>query len=156
MDSFIDENDVLHIDLSKVLTDASQVEVGKEYYVFESITSGSTVLYFSKLNITGVTDDPEHPFEADGTAYSYAYPVPEEKMRPMTFEEIRDYWKEHRTEIYSYDKEYSDECCVEECFMITGFETHYIYFNDGFMEYNTFVKHVIREDGTRFEIIEED
>ena len=153
----------LKIDLSKVLYRADQVEVGKEYYLFYRIEPKLESEYLERGVINSVTDDPDYPFESNDTAYTYAYPVPKKKKRPMTFEEIKEYWKNHRTEIYSYAKQHNVED-DEAWFMLMGFETqkcddgdsiNYIYFNDGFMDYATFITHVIREDGTKLEIEED-
>ena len=136
--------------MDRIKTIKEQIEVMK------ACSEGKTIQQYSKY-IKGWFD-----LEIDDRLYEPAFNwedkdyriKPEIKKRPMTFEEIKKYWKEHRTEIFYYQN---------ECFMINGFETlqddnflekNFIYFNDSCLEYDTFIEYVTKEDGSKFEVEE--
>ena len=140
----------LKVDLDKVLTRADQVEVGKEYYLFNLIHPSTEVSSDEGLIVTGVTDDPDYPFESGDTAYCYAYPVP--KKRPMDIAEIQYYWQTHKYDSIVIEKD--DK--VSLGFIIgVNFTDEIIYINDCKFTCDEFVRYCRDEDGNKFEIEED-
>ena len=73
----------------------------------------------------------------------------ESTKRPMTFEEIVEYWKEHRTEIV-------ENVDMKECGFIQGMnvEEETIKSCDLWYDVRSFCNAFLKEDGTKFEVEE--
>ena len=77
---------------------------------------------------------------------------PKSKTRPMTFEEIINYWKQHRTEIFTIiHKDINED---NEDVFITGvnYEDKTIYFGKYDYDDDDVYRFVRKEDGSKFEI----
>ena len=75
---------------------------------------------------------------------------PNKKTRPMTFNEIVEYWKEHRTEIFEYKEEgyYRKGSIIGYSQEIQKFV-----FADMKISYEEIIRYCTREDGTKFEVV---
>ena len=81
---------------------------------------------------------------------SFNYRIKKEsKTRPMTFEEIVAYWKEHRTEIISYNGH-----SVKRVGYIIGYDPNdnSILIVDTWCAYEDVISICTKEDGTKFEV----
>ena len=79
----------------------------------------------------------------------------ESKTRPMTFDEIVDYWKKHRTEIFTIHYRDGYYKTDEMCIIGIDYTNKVFLFRSFNYDADTMYKYVRKEDGSKFEIIEE-
>lgn len=83
---------------------------------------------------------------------------PEPKERPMTFEEIIAYWKEHRTELFYIhfaDNQLTGDLPARQCIIGIDFNKKKFIFKDYEFSAAEMRMHVRKEDRTEFEVEDE-